>query len=78
MALFECVNTDSKGKISSQGFEVFVGAVGVSEADAKVAFDMIDTNNDGTLSQKELCGACAHYYLDIQDTPYKHFYGKYD
>jgi len=78
MALFECIDSGKNGKISWSEFEAFIGALGVSADDAKVAFEMIDANKDGVLSKEELCVACARYYFDVEDTPYKHFYGKYD
>eukprot|EP00584_Thalassiosira_punctigera_P021954 CAMPEP_0172548400 /NCGR_PEP_ID=MMETSP1067-20121228/17695_1 /TAXON_ID=265564 ORGANISM="Thalassiosira punctigera, Strain Tpunct2005C2" /NCGR_SAMPLE_ID=MMETSP1067 /ASSEMBLY_ACC=CAM_ASM_000444 /LENGTH=159 /DNA_ID=CAMNT_0013335607 /DNA_START=158 /DNA_END=637 /DNA_ORIENTATION=- len=78
--LFSCIDIDPKdGKISPEEFRAFVVPLGVTcDDDIKFAFEMIDENKDGYLSVKELSYACARYYFDKEDSPYKHFYGKFD
>eukprot|EP00547_Thalassionema_nitzschioides_P017946 CAMPEP_0194246656 /NCGR_PEP_ID=MMETSP0158-20130606/15356_1 /TAXON_ID=33649 /ORGANISM="Thalassionema nitzschioides, Strain L26-B" /LENGTH=245 /DNA_ID=CAMNT_0038982605 /DNA_START=23 /DNA_END=760 /DNA_ORIENTATION=- len=77
--LFESIDANNDGVVSWVEFFAFVGAItGITEEAAKIAFDMIDENKDGVLSKEEFSVALAHYYLDKEDTPYKHFYGYYE
>merc|ERR1711865_898809 len=78
-ALFECIDINSDNVVSFEEYFAFISCISsVTEADAKKAFEMIDTDNDGTLSRDEICTACARYYFDQEDTIYKHFYGDFE
>jgi RNase P subunit RPR2 len=79
MAMFMCADANKDGVVSFDEFKDWVSVLGVTDQDdVKFAFKMIDENKDGVLSQEELGKACAHYYMDAEDTPYKHFYGKFE
>jgi Ca2+-binding EF-hand superfamily protein len=80
MAMFMCADTNNDGVVSFDEFKAWLSALGLTdEEDIKFAFKMIDENGDGELSKAELCEACAHYYMDAEDTKgYKHFYGKFE
>jgi Ca2+-binding EF-hand superfamily protein len=79
MAVFTCADANKDGVVSFDEFKAFVSVLGVTDQDdVKFAFKMIDENKDGVLSKEELGKACAHYYMDAEDTPYKHFYGKFE
>eukprot|EP00527_Entomoneis_sp_CCMP2396_P009313 CAMPEP_0198138294 /NCGR_PEP_ID=MMETSP1443-20131203/1704_1 /TAXON_ID=186043 /ORGANISM="Entomoneis sp., Strain CCMP2396" /LENGTH=175 /DNA_ID=CAMNT_0043800005 /DNA_START=100 /DNA_END=627 /DNA_ORIENTATION=+ len=78
LLLFDCVDVDHDGSVSLKEYVNFVKPLGVTEDDAKLSFNMIDADGDGTLSKEELSVACAHYYFDTDETKYAHFYGKFD
>jgi Ca2+-binding EF-hand superfamily protein len=78
-AMFTCADADQDGVVSFDEFQVWVSVLGVTDQDdVNFAFRMIDENKDGVLSKEELGEAMAHYYMDPEDGPYKHFYGQFE
>jgi len=67
------INNGKTCKISWSEFKAFVGVLGVSVDDAKVACEPIDINNNRVLSKDQLCIVCACHYFDVDNTLYKHF-----
>ena len=53
-----------------------VKPVGLSEEDAKVAFNIIDLDGNGKLSLDELTKAVVGYYSDKEVTEYAFAFGK--
>mmetsp|Transcript_23562 Transcript_23562/g.33056 ORF Transcript_23562/g.33056 Transcript_23562/m.33056 type:complete len:197 (+) Transcript_23562:50-640(+) len=78
-SLFACIDADGSGDISINEYRAFIYPLGItSEEDVQFGFNAIDKNKDGVLSKEEVGEACYRYYYDKKDTPFKHFYGKYD
>jgi len=75
--IFKTVDIDEDGTISWNEYKAFIMPLGATEAEAKVGFDMIDTNSDGVLSYEEFNHAMVMYYFDRNNSKYKHFYGEY-
>jgi Ca2+-binding EF-hand superfamily protein len=78
--LFKGFDTNGDGVVSLKEYKAFVSPLfpGLTDEDVKFAFDIIDENGDGVLSEDEIGLALAHYYWDEEDTKYKHFYGRFE
>jgi|ERR1712008_245115 len=78
LTLFNVLDSDKDGHISYDEYYAFVQPAGVSPADARVGFDMIDADKNGVLSRDEVGTACARYYFDQEESEFMHFFGKWD
>jgi hypothetical protein len=76
--LFDCVDLDGNGEISYREFNAMVMPLGVSENDAKVAFDIIDTDKNGVLDKSEFAEAMSNYYLTAVPNRFQHLFGFWD
>jgi len=74
--LYDAIDLDGNGSIDEKEFSVFLTTIGSSEADAKIAFSHIDTDNDGFISREEFAQNSYDYHTS-QDTqsPANWFYG---
>ncbi|MGY1438934.1 EF-hand domain-containing protein [Streptomyces reniochalinae] len=60
---------DADGQINAEEFQAWLAGVGVNRAEAKEAFQQVDTNGDGQLSLEELLAAVREYHfgrLDVE------------
>lgn len=74
--VYDAIDLDGSGSIDEKEFSVFLTTIGSSEADAKIAFSHIDTDNDGFISREEFAQNGYDYHTS-QDTqsPANWFYG---
>jgi len=78
LTLFNVLDENKDGEISFDEYYAFVHPAGVTPANARVGFDMIDADKNGVLSRDEIGTACARYYFDQEESQYMHFFGKWD
>ena len=76
-SLMKCVDINGDGVISWKEFYCWIEPLGISEEGAKKAFEMCDTDGNGTLDLDEFATACARYYFDKEMNESAHFYGPY-
>ncbi|NSC24382.1 EF-hand domain-containing protein [Streptomyces albus subsp. chlorinus] len=68
-AIIGICDKNADGQINAEEFEAWLGGIGVNRAEAKEAFQQVDTDNDGELSLEELLAAVREYHfgrLDVE------------
>ena len=77
--IIEIIDTDKDGLISVEEFKVYlrVATSGVSEEEAEHAFNTIDINKKGKISQEEFFAAALDFFFGVEETKLsKVFWGK--
>jgi len=78
LTLFNVLDENKDGQVSFDEYYAFVHPAGVTPADARAGFDVLAADKNGVLSREEAGMACARYYFDQEESPYMHFFGKWD
>jgi len=76
-ACFDTIDHNKSGFITVNEYKIFFHILGINEAEAKDAFDAVDTNHDGVISRGEFITAGVDYVtLETESFPGDLFYGK--
>ena len=77
-AVFDSIDLDGSGKIDSIEFSLYLRAVGLSETDAKAAFEKLDTDRDGFIFREDFAQKAYEYYTSNDpEAPGNWFYGSF-
>ncbi|GFH61264.1 hypothetical protein CTEN210_17791 [Chaetoceros tenuissimus] len=77
--VFEAFDFDGNGELSWKEFYyIMMKPIGLSEEDAKIAFNIVDEDKNGVLSIEEFTIAAIGYFSDTKVTKYAFAYGKID
>lgn len=77
-AVFDSLDLDGSGKIDSIEFAVYLRAIGISEQDAKTAFEKLDADRNGYICRDEFAKSAFEYFTSNDpNAPGNWFYGSY-
>ena len=65
--LFSVFDTNQDDRLSSAEYQALMRCLMVSEADAQVAFDAIDTNKDGFITFDEFIAAAKDFFISQEE-----------
>ena len=66
--LFDAVDANHDGVISSEDFRLYFKCMGINEAHAKSSFDGIDANHDGLITKEEFLAAAIEFFYGFDTT----------
>ena len=67
-ALFDALDVNHDGVISSQEFRLYFKCIGINEDQAKASFDGIDDNHDGLITKEEFLAAAIEFFYGFDTT----------
>jgi Ca2+-binding EF-hand superfamily protein len=77
-ALFAAIDTDGDGRLSAQEYAAFLKPMDVSAAEAETAFQHLDRDGDGFISDDELAEDWWEYWnAEDRSAPGNWFFGSY-
>ena len=66
--LFDAVDVNHDGVISTEEFRLYFKCIGINEAHAKASFDGIDANRDGLITKEEFLAAAIEFFYGFNAT----------